>query len=80
MQIAQIIKEALTQLRVLWREYSNFLIDKNSRKSLPDQLVRILRQRIECGYYIPGKKFDSVRIIAKAFGVSTASVQTALSL
>ena len=58
----------------------NFAIDKNSRESLPDQLVRILRQRIECGYYVPGKKIDSVRMIAKAFGVSTVSVQTALNL
>ena len=58
----------------------NFVIDKNSRESLPDQLVRILRQRIKCGYYVPGKKIDSVRMIAKAFGVSTVSVQTALSL
>lgn len=55
-------------------------IDKNSREPLPIQLEKILRQRIECGYYVPGKKIDSVRTIAKAFGVSTVSVQTALSM
>lgn len=57
----------------------NWEIDKNSREPLPIQLGRILRQRIEAGYYVPGKKIDSVRMIARAFGVSTVSVQTALS-
>lgn len=55
-------------------------IDKNSRESLPEQLEHILLQKIECGYYVPGKKIDSVRTIAKAFGVSTVSVQSALGL
>ena len=55
-------------------------IDKNSRVSLPAQLSEILLQRIKSGYYVPGRKLDSVRTIADSFGLSNLTVQNAFKI
>ena len=55
-------------------------IDKNSRVSYPVQLSDILLQRIKSGYYVPGRKLDSVRMISESLGVSNITVQKALKI
>ena len=56
------------------------LIRNYTRGELAREISNILLQRIETGYYLPGKKMDSVRQIAFALGVSTVSVQNALKI
>ena len=54
------------------------ILDKESSVALPQQLKRILQQRIETAYYTPGRKIDSVRKISAEFKVSSLTVQRAL--
>ena len=53
-------------------------LNKESPVTLPKQLKQILQQRIETGYYTPGRKIDSVRKISAEFKVSSLTVQRAL--
>ncbi|MFA6714729.1 MAG: GntR family transcriptional regulator [Victivallales bacterium] len=55
-------------------------LDRETVVSLPSQLKDIIRKRIEAGYYTSGRKIDSVRKIAREFGVSSLTVQRALKL
>lgn len=56
------------------------LLDKESPVTLPQQLKKILQQRVEGGHYTPGRKIDSVRKIAEEFQTSSLTVQKALKL
>lgn len=54
------------------------IIKNHVRGELAQEISQILLQRIEGGFYAPGRKMDSVRQIASSLGVSTVSVQNAL--
>jgi DNA-binding LacI/PurR family transcriptional regulator len=54
------------------------IIKNHVRGELAQEISHILLQRIEGGFYAPGRKMDSVRQIASSLGVSTVSVQNAL--
>lgn len=56
------------------------IIKNHVRGELAQEISHILLQRIEAGFYPPGRKLDSVRQIASLLGVSTVSVQNALKI
>ena len=47
--------------------------------SLPDEVARVLIERIESGVYPPGSKLPPMKLLAEAFHVSTPIVREALS-
>jgi len=56
------------------------VLDKQGPVTLPLQLKNIMRKRIETGYYISGRKIDSIRKIANEFSISSLTVQRAIRL
>ena len=56
------------------------IIKNHIRGELAQEISQILLQRIEAGFYPPGGKIDSIRQIASSLGVSTVSVQNAVSV
>ena len=53
---------------------------RRNQESLPEQIASFLRKRIETGEYAPGRRLDSVRALAGAFGTSPVTVLKALDL
>ena len=55
-------------------------LDREVSCSLPEQIAGIIRQRIQSGVYVPGRKIDSIRKLAASLQVSTVTVSRALEI
>ena len=55
-------------------------LQRDEAMSLPDQISRIIRSRIESGEYRPGKRLGTIRQFAKDFEVSPVTVIKALDI
>ena len=56
------------------------LLRKDEAQPLPHQISDILRKKIECGEYQPGKKLKTIRQYANEFSVSPVTVIKALDI
>ena len=55
-------------------------LHKDADASIPEQICRILRERIEAGVYVCGHRMATVRALAAEFGVSPVTVLRALDM
>lgn len=53
---------------------------KDEAIPLPNQISNIIREKIQCGEYKPGKKLDTIRKYAKDFSVSPVTVIKAFDI
>lgn len=59
---------------------SDLFLKKDEALPLPDQISRIIGEKIRCGEYKPGKKLKTIRQYAQEFSVSPVTVIRALDM